>query len=155
MIVVRKAVPQDAERIVDIRRTGWREAYSHLLSAEYLEAIPVDPDRWRGLIEAGSPMMVAELDGDVVGVVAAGRPQDADPPRELQLWMIYQYSRVHGSGTGQALLDTAIGDAPAYLWVAEDNPRAQAFYRRNRFVPDGAREILPHAENLAEIRMVR
>ena len=70
-------------------------------------------------------------------------------------WMIYQYSRAHGSGTGQALLDAAIGDAPAYLWVAEDNPRAQAFYRRNGFVPDGAREVLAHAENLVEIRMVR
>jgi len=155
VIVVRKAVPDDAERIVDIRRTGWREAYGHLLSAEYLAAMPVDPERWRGIIEAGSPTMVAELDGEVVGVVSAGPPQDTEPPRDLQLWMIYQYSRAYGSGTGQAMLDAAIGDAPAYLWVAEDNPRARAFYSRNGFVPDGARDVHPHAENLAEIRMVR
>jgi GNAT superfamily N-acetyltransferase len=155
MIVVRQAVPDDAERIVDIRRTGWREAYGHLLSAEYLAAMPVDPERWRGYIESGSPIMVAELDGDVVGVVLAGDARDPDPPRDLQLWMIYQYSRAHGSGTGQAMLDAAIGEAPAYLWVAEDNPRARAFYSRNGFVPDGARDVHADAENLAEIRMVR
>jgi hypothetical protein len=32
-----------------------------------------------------------------------------------------------------------IGDAPAYLWSAEDNPRAQAFYLRNGFGDDGTR----------------
>ena len=62
---------------------------------------------------------------------------------------------MHGSGTGQALLDAAVGDRPAFLWTAEDNPRAQAFYRRNGFIADGARKIEPEWENLAEIRMVR
>lgn len=45
--------------------------------------------------------------------------------------------RAHGSGLGQALLDTAIGTEPAYLWIMAGNPRAEAFYRRNGFVPDG------------------
>ncbi|MCS6582511.1 GNAT family N-acetyltransferase [Curtobacterium citreum] len=38
----------------------------------------------------------------------------------------------------QALLDTVLADRPASLWVAADNPRAHAFYRRNGFTPDGA-----------------
>jgi hypothetical protein len=29
------------------------------------------------------------------------------------------------------LLDAAVGSAPAFLWVAVDNPRAHAFYARN------------------------
>ncbi|PZE62480.1 GNAT family N-acetyltransferase [Curtobacterium sp. MCLR17_044] len=38
----------------------------------------------------------------------------------------------------QALLDTVLADRPASLWVAADNLRAHAFYRRNGFTPDGA-----------------
>jgi len=29
-----------------------------------------------------------------------------------------------------------VGDAPAYLWMLDDNPRAEAFYRRNSFQRD-------------------
>jgi len=40
------------------------------------------------------------------------------------------------------------------LWVADPNPRAQAFYRKHGFRPDGARK---HDRDLDidEIRMVR
>ena len=44
----------------------------------------------------------------------------------------------YGSGAGQLLLDAAVGSSGAYLWIADDNPRAFAFYTRNGFVPDGA-----------------
>jgi ribosomal protein S18 acetylase RimI-like enzyme len=157
MIAVRPAVPDDAERIADIRVTGWRETYAHLLSAEFLERMTSNSDRIRASIERGTPVVVAELDGEVVGFACASTPfdEEVDPPRDLQLWFIYQYARAHGSGTGQALLDATIGDRPAYLWVAEGNPRATAFYRRNGFIPDGARKVAPEWENLAEIRMVR
>jgi ribosomal protein S18 acetylase RimI-like enzyme len=157
MISVRPAVPDDAERIADIRTTGWRETYAHLLSAEFLARSTSNPDRIRTSIESGTPVVVAELDGDVVGFACASTPLDGevDPPRDLQLWFIYQYARAHGSGTGQLLLDAALGDRPAYLWVAEGNPRAIAFYRRNGFTPDGTHKTAPEWENLAEIRMVR
>ena len=44
----------------------------------------------------------------------------------------------------------------AFLWVLEDNPRAQAFYARNSFGADGARDVLgADWHNLPEIRRVR
>ena len=43
----------------------------------------------------------------------------------------------HGSGLGQRLLDTAIGARAAYLWILNENPRAERFYVRNGFEPDG------------------
>ena len=49
-----------------------------------------------------------------------------------------------------------------YVWfsfvgaVAELNPRARAFYRRNGFAADGTRKVGSFlGEDLAEIRMVR
>ena len=157
MIVVRKAVPEDAERIADIQVTGWREAYAHLLSPEFLAGLTLQTDGYREGITRSirSTYHVAEFEGDVVGFAIAGPPREADPPRDWELALLYQYARAHGSGTGQSLLDASVGDRPAFLWTAEGNERAQAFYRRNGFVPDGSRKVAPEWENLAEIRMVR
>jgi GNAT superfamily N-acetyltransferase len=157
VITVRPAVPEDAERIVDIRNTGWREAYAHLLSAEFLANLTNDAEQFRdGIARAvRSVTVVAELDGEIVGYAFAVPSSEEDAPRDWCLAHIYQYSRAYGSGTGQALIDAAVGDRPAYLWTAEDNPRALAFYRRNGFTPDGARKLIPEWENMAAIRMVR
>ncbi|WP_326962174.1 MULTISPECIES: hypothetical protein [unclassified Arthrobacter] len=40
----------------------------------------------------------------------------------------------------------------AGLWVADLNPRAQAFYRKNGFVADGSVKL---EDNVRELRMVR
>ena len=81
------------------------------------------------------------------------------PPAEgrdvAELWGIYLLKAHHGAGLGQKLLDAALGAEPAALWVAEDNPRAQAFYRRNGFAFTGARDTIDDWEGLAELRMAR
>jgi GNAT superfamily N-acetyltransferase len=90
-----------------------------------------------------------------VGLALAGPSTGRTSPRALELQILYVLKSAHGTGAGQALLDAVIGDRPAQLWVAEDNPRANAFYRRNRFVPDGARIVDAEANNMVEIRLVR
>lgn len=132
-----------------------------VLSAAFLEALDVkarqamwrralgSPDR----VRLGRAVHVATVDGVVVGF-SATRPSD-DGPRPLQLVVLYLLAAHHGSGLGQRLLDAAVGSEPAFLWVAEANPRAQAFYSRNGFVLDGARAVEPDWENLAEVRMIR
>jgi predicted GNAT family N-acyltransferase len=41
---------------------------------------------------------------------------------------------------------------PTALWVADPNPRAQAFYRKHGFVADGTAQV---EDGVREIRMVR
>jgi hypothetical protein len=48
-----------------------------------------------------------------------------------------------------ALIDPA---ESAALWVADPNPRAQAFYRKHGFVADGTAQV---EDGVREIRMVR
>ena len=118
-----------------MRVQSWRESYAHFLSAEFLAAQdPADGvDGWRRTIESGqTTFFVSEVDGEVRGFALACPAREENPPRE---WVL--------------------GDRPAYLWVAEENPRAIAFYRRNGFTPDGERKIEPEWDNLVEIRMVR
>ena len=91
-----------------------------------------------------------------MGFSATGPGRDEDSPRQLELYRIYILASSHGPGAGQALLDATIGEGRVFLWVAEVNPRAQSFYRRNRFELDGARKVEERrGELLPGVGMVR
>lgn len=157
--VLRTAVPGDGASIARCHIACWREAYAHLVSDEFLEGLDVEEraDMWeRAIARRGPEVPVADVEGEIVGLAGASPRRDEDEGLpDLELRLIYVRAAYHGTGTGQRLLDAAIGDGPAYVWVAEDNPRAHSFYRRNGFRPDGARKIEPAFEDMAEVRMVR
>ena len=101
---------------------------------------------------------VAERDGEIIGFGVAGRPIGPfadEAPRDRHLYMLYLAAAHHGGGAGQALLDAVLGDEPAQLWVAKDNPRAIAFYRRNGFEFDGIEYVDDATGGIVEVRMVR
>ena len=158
--LVREATAMDGAALGHVHVECWRQAYSHVLSAEFLARL--DPaargEQWERFLAKPRPehrVNVLEVDGELRGFAMSG-PSVEDPPvRDIQLYSIYQFASEHGSGSGQLLLEAAVGDAPAELWVAEDNPRAIAFYRRNGFELDGTQKNEPEWENLSEVRMVR
>jgi ribosomal protein S18 acetylase RimI-like enzyme len=157
---VRRPESGDAEALAAMHLQAWRESYGHLLSERFFTdrtaRLPERAEQYRGALSGPNTWAVAVAGGEFVGLAAAGPGPDDDRPGETALLMLYALRRVHGTGVGQALLDAVIGTDAAYLWVLEDNPRAQAFYRRNGFVPDGRRELLPPEwEGLPEIRMAR
>jgi L-amino acid N-acyltransferase YncA len=96
---------------------------------------------------------VAERGGRVIGVAMSGPPLDADARWATQLYVLYVCAADHGSGAGSALLSSVVGPPEsAALWVADPNPRAQAFYRNHGFVPDGTSKV---EDGVRAIRMVR
>jgi ribosomal protein S18 acetylase RimI-like enzyme len=56
---------------------------------------------------------------------------------------------------GGRLLDAAVRDQPAQLWVASRNGRAIDFYRHYGFETDGFEYADPRIPDLVELRMVR
>ncbi|WP_258061114.1 N-acetyltransferase [Arthrobacter sp. 4R501] len=60
-----------------------------------------------------------------------------------------------GLGLGRRLLEAALGNNAASLWVAAGSARAIGFYERLGFVPDGAEDRVPDWEDLREIRLIR
>jgi len=158
-VTVRAAVPEDAEAIATVYVRAWQQTYAHLLPAAFLAAL--DPrdrlERWSRIIDDPTvTVRVAEVDTGVVGWATVGTGREADAVRPLELEGIYVLAAAHGSGAGQGLLDAVLGDRPAFLWVAEDNPRAEAFYRRNGFRSDGTVKHEPVAQHtITAVRMMR
>lgn len=141
-IEIRAARPEDAEGIAVVHATSWRETYGRFVD---------DPDTspwfdverrvgmWRQNLAEDTFVTVVAADGDeIVGFAAVQRTPEPEAVRDEELTMLYVLADRHGSGAGQGLLEAVLGDRPASLWVADDNPRARAFYTRNGFVADGA-----------------
>jgi len=96
---------------------------------------------------------VAERGGELVGIAMSGPPLDAASAWARQLYVLYVYAAHHGTAVGPALLEAVVDPEDSVgLWVADPNPRAQAFYRKHGFVADGTAQL---EDGVREIRMVR
>lgn len=114
---------------------------------------------WNSLFADGNQekykVAAAELDGRIVGIAMAGPSNDDDRQDESELFVLYTYKSIHSSGAGASLLEAVVEPGePASLWVADPKPRAQAFYRKNDFAPDGSTKT-DEDDGAAEIRMIR
>ena len=127
----------------------WQETYRGLMSDAVLDdpgflaarerfwTAALTDERYRE-----NRVAVAERDGELVGIAMSGPPLDAAAAWARQLYVLYVYAADHGTGTGRALLEAVIDPAEsAALWVADPNPRAQAFYRKHGFVADGTAQV--------------
>lgn len=161
---------EDAVVIGPEHHRVWRAAYTGLLPASVLESLDDAGgiEKWaargrhherHGCSAEGAVTLVARSsDGRPVGWVGTGPPRDVPPPAPSELWSLYVVPEAWGRGVAETLLVTALGDAPAYLWVLGGNDRAVAFYRKHGFVLDGVvRPVsVPSGRDGAqEARMVR
>jgi RimJ/RimL family protein N-acetyltransferase len=155
--VVRRAELTDAPALARVHVTAHLQTYDGVIDRALLDSVTLETRErvWRKSLENRSnDVWVAERHGELLGFASAGPSRDdpPDPPREL--WSLYLLESEHGSGAGQALLDAAIADQPASLWVLAQNPRARRFYERNGFALDGTEKIYERW-NARELRMVR
>ena len=156
-VVVRPATVADAEAGARCHIACWLDAYTPIVEPERLRALTSDVeariDAWAHRISEGRQHWLA-FDGDqTVGLATAGPNRD-DDLHVMELYACYTRAAYWGSGLGARLLNAAIGDATASLWVLRDNPRARAFYRKHGFTEDGSSKTEPHF-GIDEIRMVR
>jgi ribosomal protein S18 acetylase RimI-like enzyme len=149
----------DADEVARVHVRVWQEAYAGLMPADYLDSL--DPaafgEGWRERLlhpPVGQAHWLVRDEHGIVGITSSGPARDADAPAVHELYAINVLARGHGTGVANALLEHAVGDRAAFLWVVEGNARAQAFYRRHGFVDDGGRKPEPET-GVVEIRMLR
>lgn len=150
--IVRRALPEDAERLARIHVASWREAYRGLLPDELLDQLTVArrERQWRHLLgRTEGSTLLAERGGEAVGFVALGAPRDADLAAQGgvgEVHAIYLLASAWGCGYGRMLWEAALaglrdrGDREVALWVLEANERARGFYERMGLAADGWRK---------------
>lgn len=157
---VRPARVEDAAAMARMHMQSWQETYRGLMSNHVLDDPGLVAARerfWTTVLSderyRASRAVLAERDGAVIGVALAGPAEDPESAGITHLYVLYVLAAEHGSGAGTALLNEVLPpEEPATLWVADPNPRAQAFYRKHGFVADGTEQV---EDGLREIRMVR
>ncbi len=138
----------------------WQETYRGLMSDAVLDDPGLVTARerfWTAALTDGryrdNRVAIAERSGALVGMAMSGPPLDAGASWARQLYVLYVRAADHGTGAGPALLEAVVDpEESVSLWVADPNPRAQAFYRKHGFVADGTSQV---EEGIREIRMVR
>jgi ribosomal protein S18 acetylase RimI-like enzyme len=138
----------------------WQETYRGLMPDAVLDdpgLLAVRERFWAAALTderyGENRVAVAERNGELIGIAMSGPPLDAGTAWARQLYVLYVYAADHGTGAGPALLEAVVDpEEPVVLWVADPNPRAQAFYRKHGFVADGAAQV---ESGVREIRMVR
>lgn len=102
---------------------------------------------------SSNKVAIATLDGAVVGGAMAGPPSGDNTAWTKQLYVLYTDAVVQGQGAGSALLDAVVDPIDTVgLWVADPNPRAQAFYRKHGFMAEGTTKV---EDGVREVLMIR
>ncbi|MER5179052.1 GNAT family N-acetyltransferase [Streptomyces sp. NPDC002896] len=149
MIEVRAMDLDDIDAVSAVRVSSWRAAYAGIVPQSFLDAMSVEEDaaqRRQWFMAAGNRVenFVATEDGTVTGWAAIG-PRAGEPGGDAasELYALYVRPDRIGTGTGRRLMGVVrqraaeLGFRRLELWVLADNVRAQRFYARAGFSPDG------------------
>ena len=107
-------------------------------------------------------MLLAEEDGELLGFSTSGECRDEDAGASIgEIRSFFVAAGRWGEGIGRALMTAALdslrerGCNEATLWSFAANERANAFYARAGFTPDGAVKTEEAWAHLPEIRFRR
>jgi GNAT superfamily N-acetyltransferase len=155
-VSIRRAGPADAEALSELHLDCWDDAYAGLVPQEILAErrmrILERIDHWRGALERGDVVWVAEREGTLSGFAEARPADDPELAGLLELRVLYVRAPWWGTTVGHHLFRRAVGDEPSYLCVLEGNTRAIGFYERQGYRADGFTEDVPEGRH---VRMLR
>lgn len=158
--VVREAQADDSEALGRVHVQAWRETYPGMIDQSVIDRLdPVSRGaRWRQWLEQPvSPLRVlvgVDPAGEIAGMIVVGPNRDGDSPADTEVWAINLLADAKGTGLADALLQEAIADRSASLWVLADNDRAHGFYARHGFAPDGG-HLYDEDLRAKQVRLVR
>ena len=143
----------------------WRTAYAGIVPQAHLDAMSYErrEGHWRDVLSGAADGLafahVGVLDGQVVGFVIGGSPDDVTPATArfgAQLQAIYILAAAQGRGLGRLLVRALVADLAAaglssmFLWVLADNPACRFYVSLGGRVAD-RRNVSIGGADLAEL----
>ncbi|MFN7959327.1 MAG: GNAT family N-acetyltransferase [Holophagaceae bacterium] len=152
-MLIRPALPADAEALASLGERLWRETYTGLIPAPNLDLHLAETfglvQQTGELLDPASWFLVIEVEGVFLGyaLLRAHGPKAPGPgvpfDRPLEVARFYVDRTLHGRGAAQALMAEVLARAAAaghdgvWLQVWEQNPRAIRFYAKAGFTDAG------------------
>jgi GNAT superfamily N-acetyltransferase len=147
---LRPAEPDDAMAVARVHVRSWQAAYRGLLPDDYLDQLRPEDRAGRydfaSLDQQKPRTIVAEEEGRILGFATTAPSREPDLTGHGELFALYVDPGHWRRGIGGALVQAArarlfeLGFRNAVLWVMEGNARAERFYRKDGWAPDGSRK---------------
>ena len=148
-MLLRLAEPTDAMAVARVHVRSWQAAYRGLIPDEYLDQLRAEDRAQRYDFSHADPVkpqtMVAVEEGQICGFVTIAASRDMALKDFGELCALYVDPEQWGRRMGVALVAAArvrlreLGYRSAFLWVLAGNLRAERFYARDGWTPDGER----------------
>jgi len=139
-VLIRAGVPDDAQAVATVHDVARRAYYAAAGVAVPPSPQPPDPAGWRRALAATATIKLAEVDGVVIGLMCADRPQHGGPAGAVEMVALHVVPDHWGTGVAARLHEeflALLGDRPGVLDVWARNDRAVAFYLRHGWSFDG------------------
>jgi len=146
---LRPAEPADALTVARVHVRTWQAAYRGLLPDEFLDQLRPEDRAARYDFATRDPAkpqtIVAVEDDEILGFVTTGPSRSSELPDHGELYALYVDPKQWNRGLGVVLMAAGrarlvdLGFSKAYLWVLEDNERAERFYVKDGWAADGIR----------------
>src|SRR5512133_1169527 len=152
-MVIRAALPTDAQDLAILGERLWRETYTGLIPASNLElhlaATFGSSQQAAELADPACHTLVIDRAGTLLGyaLLQARHPEHESPAfhfvKPLEVARFYVDATLHGQGAAQQLMAAALDHATSaghdgvWLQVWEQNPRAIRFYAKAGFTDAG------------------
>ena len=106
-IIIRKAKPEEAERITDINIEVWNTTYKDLIPQETIDFLQKKTEERvehkKKSIEEKNNTIVAEVDGEIVGFNTFGEARDKDYAGSGEIYAGYILDSYQGLGLGRQM----------------------------------------------------
>jgi GNAT superfamily N-acetyltransferase len=146
-MLLRAAESEDAMSVARVHVRSWQSAYRGLLPNEYLCQLRPEDRAQKYDFATRDPQrpqtIVAVEAGLIRGFATTAPSRDPDLAAYGELAALYVDPDYWGTGIGMALVLAArdrlvgLGFQNALLWVLKGNVRADRFYRKDGWTPDG------------------
>ena len=156
-IIIRDMRPEDMDAKAYVHWKSWQETYPGLVDQNYLDNLTLEKcqniaRRWPDNI------MVAELDGKIVGFSAYGPCRSPGRDNCGEVFAIYILKEAQGLGIGRKLMDAAIqkliGFDTIIIWVLKGNINAFDFYEHYGFRFEGTEAPIMIGTQNTELQLV-